>query len=104
MPTREALTCFLNMNLLFLVLLLPVPPVSPLLIPLCTCSVAPAGAVGIHKHSWCASVLKPSDAPSPRASPHQRGGWELSKIPHITQIQQFNYRATDWTGGHWGKK
>lgn len=63
--TREVLTCFLYMNLLFLVLL----PVPQCLIPRCTCSVTPAGAVGIYKHSWCFSASKLSDLPSPRTSP-----------------------------------
>lgn len=58
------------MNLLFL---------SPWrLIPACTCSVTPAGAAGICKHSWCVSASECSHLTSPRhCSP---------RMPRITQI------------------
>lgn len=66
------MTCFLNMNLLFL---------SPRrLIPPCTCSVTPAGAARICKHSWCVSASERSHLTSPRrSSPSPR-------MPRITQI------------------
>lgn len=68
------MTCFLNMNLLFL---------SPwrLIPPPCTCSVTPAGAAGICKHSWCVSALEPSHLTSPRR--HSSN----PRMPRITQIQ-----------------
>lgn len=80
--TREVLTCFLNMNLLFLVLL----PVPRRLIPQCTCSVTPAGAVRIYKHSWCTSASRLSDLPSPRTSPHRKTH-SLPRKTRLTQIQ-----------------
>lgn len=60
------------MNLLFL---------SPRrLIPPCTCSVTPAGAARICKHSWCVSASERSHLTSPRRSSSS------PRMPRITQI------------------
>lgn len=60
------------MNLLFL---------SPRrLIPPCTCSVTPAGAAGICKHSWCVSAPERSHLTSARRSSSS------PRMPRITEI------------------
>lgn len=72
------MTCFLNMNLLFL---------SPWrLIPPCTCSVTPAGAAGICKHSWCVSASERSHLTSPRRS--------SPRMPRITRIHKPGHRRS----------